>query len=51
MVVEYYRASLRKHTQLKQFVYAITQKSSYEIRNCFIFKVDQLGLEPRTSRL
>ena len=27
------------------------KKSSYEIRNCFIFKVDQLGLEPRTSRL
>ena len=26
-------------------------KSSYDVRNCFIFKVDQLGLEPRTSRL
>ena len=37
--------------KLKQFVYAITQKSSHKIRNCFIFKVDQLGLEPRTSRL
>ena len=32
-------------------VYARTQKSSYEFRNCLIFKVDQLGLEPRTSRL
>ena len=55
MVAEYHRASLRKHTQLKQFVYALfTQlhkKSNYEIRNCFIFNVDQLGLEPRTSRL
>ena len=28
-----------------------TKKSSYEIRNCFIFKVDQIGLEPMTSRL
>ena len=27
------------------------KKSSYEIRNCFIFKVGHLGLEPRTSRL
>ncbi len=27
------------------------KKSSYDVRNCFIFKVDQLGLEPRTSRL
>ena len=26
-------------------------KSSYEIRNCLIFNVDQLGLEPRASRL
>ena len=26
-------------------------KSSYDVRNCFIFNVDQLGLEPRTSRL
>ena len=26
------------------------EKSSYEFRNCF-FRVDQLGLEPRTSRL
>ncbi len=26
-------------------------KSSYECRNCFIFNVYQLGLEPRTSRL
>ena len=27
------------------------KKSSYDVRNCFIFNVDQLGLEPRTSRL
>ena len=27
------------------------EKSSYDVRNCFIFNVDQLGLEPRTSRL
>ena len=26
-------------------------KKAVTIRNCFIFKVDQLGLEPRTSRL
>ena len=26
-------------------------KSSYECRNCFIFNVYQLWLEPRTSRL
>ena len=47
-VVEYFKL-------LGQFVYELfTQlhkKSSYEIRNCFIFIVDQLGLEPRTSRL
>ena len=27
------------------------KKSSYEIRNCLIFNVDQPGLEPGTSRL
>ena len=27
------------------------KKSSYEIRNCLIFFVDQPGLEPGTSRL
>ena len=27
------------------------KKNSYEIRNCFIFKVDQIGLEPRPPRL
>ena len=27
------------------------EKSSYDVRNCFIFNVDQLGLEPRTSKL
>ena len=27
------------------------KKHLRETRNCFIFKVDQLGLEPRTSRL
>ena len=27
------------------------EKSSYDVRNCFIFKVDQPGLEPGTSRL
>jgi len=46
---------MRKHNQLKQFVYALftqeQEKSSYEIRNCLIFNVDQPGLEPGTSRL
>ena len=55
MVAEFYRISLRKHLQLKQFVYALFtqlyEKSSYDVRNCFIINVDQLGLEPRTSRL
>lgn len=27
------------------------KKSSYEIRNCLIFKVDQPEVEPETSRL
>ncbi len=40
---------------LDPFVYALfTQghkKSSYEIRNCLTFFVDQPGLEPGTSRL
>ena len=53
--MEFHRNSMRKHNQLKQFVYALftqeQEKSSYEIRNCLIFNVDQLGLEPRTSRL
>ena len=38
-----------------QFVYALFtqlyEKSSYDIRNCFIISVDQIGLEPMTSRL
>ena len=55
MVAEFYKISLRKHLQLKQFVYALfTQlykKSSYDVRNCFIISVDQIGLEPMTSRL
>ena len=55
MFVEFYRISLCKRAQLKQFVYALFtqlyEKSSYDVRNCFIIKVDQLGLEPRTSRL
>ena len=42
-------------TLIQKFVYALfTQghkKSSYEIRNCLIFFVDQPGLEPGTSRL
>ena len=46
---------IRKHNQLKQFVYALftqeQEKSSYEIRNCLISFVDQPGLEPGTSRL
>ena len=46
---------MRKHNQLKQFVYALfkqeQEKSSYEIRNCLISFVDQPGLEPGTSRL
>ena len=46
--MELHRNSMYKHNQLKQFVYALfTQehkKSSYEIRNCLIFNVDQLGL-------
>ena len=50
--MELHRNSMRKH---KQFVYALfTQehkKNSCEIRNCLIFKVDQPGLEPGTSRL
>ena len=41
--------------KLKQFVYAlftqIKKKAVAKYRNCLIFKVDQLGLEPRTSRL
>ena len=41
---------MRKHNQLKQFVYALftqeQEKSSYEIRNCLISFVDQPGLEP-----
>ena len=53
--MELHRNSMRKHNQLKQFGYALfTQehkKSSCEIRNCLIFKVDQPGLEPGTSRL
>ncbi len=53
--MELHRNSMRKHNQLKQFVYALfTQghkKSSYEFRNCLIFNVDQPGLEPGTSRL
>ena len=40
---------MRKHNQLKQFVYALftqeQEKSSYEIRNCLISFVDQPGLE------
>ena len=52
--MEFHRSSMRKHNQLKQFVYALftqeQEKNSYEIRNCLIFNVDQLGLEPRTSR-
>ena len=27
------------------------EKSSYDVRNCFIISVDQIGLEPMTSRL
>ena len=27
------------------------EKNSYDVRNCFVISVDQLGLEPRTSRL
>ena len=50
-----HRNSMRKHNQLKQFVYALftqeQEKSSYEIRNCLISFVDQPGLEPGTSRL
>ena len=34
-----------------RIVYADKEKSSYEFRNCLIFKVDQPGLEPGTSRL
>ncbi len=46
---------LKTFHQLKQFVYALFtqphEKSGYENRNRFIFKVDQIGLEPMTSRL
>ncbi|WP_419145499.1 hypothetical protein, partial [Bacteroides cellulosilyticus] len=39
--MEFHRSSMRKHNQLKQFVYALftqeQEKSSYEIRNCLIF--------------
>ena len=52
---EFHGISLHKHTQLKQFVYALFtqlyEKSGYEFRNRFIFNVDQIGLEPMTSRL
>ena len=34
-----------------RIVYADKEKSSYESRNCLIFKVGQPGLEPGTSRL
>ena len=54
-IAEFHKAFLRKHPQLKQFVYALFtqlyEKSSYDVRNCFIIKVDQIGLEPMTSRL
>ena len=48
---EYHSETRLTQTVCLRIVYAITQKSGYEIRNRFIFNVDQLGLEPRTSRL
>ena len=47
--------SMTQKRGLKQFVYALfTQtwkKELRDLRNSLIFSVDQLGLEPRTSRL
>ena len=49
---EFYKISQRKHLQLKQFVYAETKNSGLRlgVSRCNR-SVDQLGLEPRTSRL
>ena len=58
IIIMYYRNSMilrDKKRRLKQNVYALfTQtwkKHLRETRKCLIFSVDQLGLEPRTSRL
>ena len=58
IIIMYYRNSMilrDKKRRLKQNVYALfTQtwkKHLRENRKCLIFSVDQLGLEPRTSRL
>ena len=46
---------MREQSQLKPFVYALftqTKKKALAIvRKCLILKVDQVGLEPTTSRL
>ena len=46
---------MEKLRKLKQFVYALfTQRKKKALaiaRKCLILWVDQLGLEPRTSRL
>ena len=48
---QYHSETRQTQTVCLRIVYAITQKSGYEIRNRFIFNVDQPGLEPGTSRL
>ena len=51
----FHRNSMCKPSQLKPFVYAlftqIKKKALAISRKCLILNVDQVGLEPTTSRL